>query len=66
MRRGFIDKPMRIHKDWESGYHFLYVNVFDDALISIHSQPELSSTHAQWTVTEFAELTTASVNKGCF
>ena len=53
-------------KEWKSGKHFFYVSVFDDYLISIHSQPEVTSTHAQWTVTEFAELHTEPNNNGCF
>jgi hypothetical protein len=53
-------------KDWVSGKHFFYISIFDDYLISINSQPEVTSSHAQWTVTEFAELQVESAQKGCF
>lgn len=53
-------------KEWESGNHFFYVGVSDDFLITISAQPEVTSTHAQWTVTEFAELRTEADNTGCF
>lgn len=53
-------------KDWEPGNHFFYVRVFDNSLISIHSQPELTSTHAQWAVTEHAYITNDSNTSGCF
>jgi hypothetical protein len=53
-------------RDWESGNHFFYISVFDDYLISIHSQPEVTSTHTQWTVTEHAYITNESNTYGCF
>lgn len=53
-------------KDWESGNHFFYISVFDAGLISISAQPEATATHAQWTVTDFAELQTESNKNGCF
>ena len=53
-------------QNWLVGKHFFYINVFNDFLISIHSQPKVTSTHAQWAVTEFAKLHIMTDNAGCF
>lgn len=51
-------------REWSAGRYFFYLNYLDDSdTYSINGQPDPSSSHAQWNITENAILDST---KGCF